>query len=239
MKRYLVLLLIVITLSGQDDFVDFANFTDFSDFEETPSNGLSSDPLSGYNRMMTGFNDGFHTYVLSPLNMGYVTIVHIKVRKSIDNFFNNLYFPMRFINNILQGKFHNAFEETGRFVVNTTVGCLGFFDLARSEMKLLEHNEDFGQTLGFYGVGAGPHIVLPFLGPSNLRDTISMYPNTMANLLTFTSTQEEALAVKTMQQLNAYSLYRTQYEQIKENAVDLYPYLRDLYEQKRNKEIEE
>ena len=233
MKKYLLLLLIVITLFAEDEF------SEFEDFEETPTSEISSDPFSGYNRVMTGFNDGFYTYVLSPISTGYKAITHIEVRRSIDNFFTNLYFPVRFVNNILQGKFHNAFEETGRFVVNTTVGCLGFFDPAKSEMKLLKHNEDFGQTLGFYGVGAGPHIVLPFLGPSNLRDIISIYPNSVTSFSTLT---EDSWAVyltsTTIEQVNAYS-DKTQYEKIKENAIDLYPYLRDLYEQKRQREVEE
>jgi phospholipid-binding lipoprotein MlaA len=233
MKRYLVLLLIVVTLFAEDEF------SEFEDFEQATSSEIVPDPFSGYNRVMTNFNDGFYMNILSPISTGYVAITHAKVRRSIDNFFNNLYFPMRFVNNILQGKFHNAFEETGRFVVNTTAGFFGFFDLAKSEMKLIEHNEDFGQTLGFYGVGAGPHIVLPILGPSNLRDIVSIYPNTVTS---FSTLAEDSWGVyltsTTIEQVNAYS-DKTQYEKIKENAIDLYPYLRDLYEQKRKREVEE
>jgi phospholipid-binding lipoprotein MlaA len=154
---------------------------------------------------------------------------------------------MRFFNNVLQGKFHYAFEETGRFVVNTTAGCLGFFDPAKSKMGLKPHNEDFGQTLGFYGVGPGPHIVIPLFGPSNLRDAISFFPDAAVSPIdykdrdwpTLTKTWFELIAVKSFEKLNEVSVYSTQYDEIRKDAVDLYPYLRDLYEQKRAKEIEE
>jgi len=220
---------------------------DFDEFEEEMEVKEVSDPFEGYNRVMTNFNDGMYEHFFKPVNKGYVAITTSDVRVSIGKFFRNLYFPMRFINNVLQGKFHYAFEETGRFVINTTAGCLGFFDPAKSENKLMPHNEDFGQTLGFYGVGPGPHIVLPLFGPSNLRDTISIFPNAAVSPIdyterdwwTVTDTWAEYLAVKSVEKFNEVSLYQNQYEEIRKDAVDLYPYLRDLYEQKRAKEIEE
>jgi len=220
---------------------------EFDDFEEEMTTEEVNDPFSGYNRSMTNFNDGLYENVFKPINKGYMAITSPDVRVSIGNFFNNLYFPMRFFNNVLQGKFHYAFEETGRFVVNTTAGCLGFFDPAKSKMKLLAHNEDFGQTLGFYGVGAGPHIVIPIFGPSNLRDAISFFPDVAVSpidykerdWLTLTDTWFELIAVKSVEKFNEVSLYSTQYEEIRKDAVDLYPYLRDIYEQRRQKLIEE
>ena len=220
---------------------------DFDDFEEEMEVKEIYDPFEGYNRSMTNFNDGLYEHFFKPVNKGYVAITHPEVRVSIGNFFNNIYFPMRFFNNVLQGKFHYAFEETGRFVINTTAGCLGFFDPAKSENKLMPHDEDFGQTLGFYGVGAGPHIVIPLFGPSNMRDAISFFPDAAVSPIdykerdwwTVTDTWFELIAVKSVEKFNEVSLYSTQYEEIRKDAVDLYPYLRDLYEQKRAKEIEE
>ncbi len=238
MKKWLVLLVLVAALFGDDDFAEFDSELEIQKI---------SDPFSGYNKVMTNFNDDLYMNVLKPINSGYVAITHIEVRRSIDKFFKNLYYPMRFVNNIFQGKFHNAFEETGRFVVNTTVGLAGFFDPAKSEMGMLAHNEDFGQTLGFYGVGSGPHIVLPLWGPSNLRDVVSIYPNTVVSFVdytdrdwfTLTDTWAGFLGVKAIEQVNKYSLYETTYDHIREDAIDLYPYLRELYEEKRQREIEE
>jgi len=227
----------------QEDFVD----EDFADFEEEMEVKDIYDPFEGYNRSMTNFNDGLYEHFFKPVNKGYVSITSSDVRVSIGRFFKNLYFPMRFFNNILQGKFHYAFEETGRFVVNTTAGCLGFFDPAKEKMGLEAHNEDFGQTLGFYGVGPGPHVVIPLFGPSNMRDAISFFPDAAVSPIdytdrdwpTLTKTWFELIAVKSVEKFNEVSLYSTQYEEIRKDAVDLYPYIRDIYEQKRAKEIEE
>jgi len=237
MKKVLVLMLLVASLIGNDDFAEFDS--------ELETKKIS-DPFSGYNRMMTNFNDSLYMNVLKPVDKVYKAVTYIEVRRSVDKFFKNLYFPMRFVNNILQGKFTNAGEEAGRFIINTTVGIGGLFDPAKSELNLVPHNEDFGQTLGFYGVGAGPHIVLPLWGPSNLRDVVGIFPDTAVSFVdynerswwTLTDTWAGFLGVKTLEQINKYSLYSTQYDHIREDAVDLYPYLRDLYEQKRDKEIE-
>jgi len=205
------------------------------------------DPFSGYNRFMTDFNDKAYDYVIKPVAKGYKWALHEDVRESIDNFFKNLYFPMRFVNNVLQGKMRNAAEESVRFVVNSTAGVLGLFDPAKKYCELEPHDEDFGQTLGFYGVGSGPHIVLPLLGPSNLRDTISLYPDSLLspidyterNYDTLTDTPAGYLGAKTVEKINYVSLNIDWYDDIKRDAVDLYPYLRDMYEQYRDKKIKE
>ena len=205
------------------------------------------DPFSGYNRFMTDFNDKAYDYVIKPVAKGYKWALHEDVRESVENFFKNLQFPMRFVNNVLQGKMRNAAEESVRFVVNSTAGVLGLFDPAKKYCELEPHDEDFGQTLGFYGVGSGPHIVLPLLGPSNLRDTISLYPDSLLspidyterNYDTLTDTPAGYLGAKTVEKINYVSLNIDWYDDIKRDAVDLYPYLRDMYEQYRDKKIKE
>jgi len=240
MKKLLVLLVLVVGLSGDE-------FEEFSSELETKE---VSDPLSGYNRVMTSFNDGAYEYVLRPVASGYRAVVHEDIRRSVSNFFDNLYYPHRFVNNLLQGKFVNAYEETQRFVINSTVGLVGLFDPAKSYFDIKAHDEDFGQTLGFYGVGSGPHIVLPLWGPSNLRDFISMVPDSAMGPLelsisddrkehTPSITYTEYAAIKSFSVINLMSLNIDKYDKIKEDAVDLYPYLRDLYEQYRAKQIEE
>jgi len=205
------------------------------------------DPLSGYNRFMTNVNDKIYIYALKPVASVYRDSVHGDIRISVANAFDNLYFPMRFVNNLLQCKFYNAYEESKRFVINTTLGILGFFDPARKYFDIQKHNEDFGQTLGFYGVGSGFHIVLPILGPSNLRDAISLYPDSLLNPIdytqrdywTLTDTWAEYATVKTAEKVNYASIHMHEYDKMKEDAVDLYPYLRDVYEQYREKQIKE
>lgn len=233
-------LLLSLSLFGED-------FDDFEEFEDEMVVKKVYDPFEGYNRWMTDFNDGLYMNVMRPINTGYTKVTTIGMRRSVDRFFKNLYYPMRFINNVLQGKFHNAFEETGRFVVNSTAGVLGLFDPAKTEMGIQAHDEDFGQTLGFYGVGAGPHIVLPLWGPSNLRDIAGIFPDAAVSPIdykerswpTLTDTWGEFLAVKSYEQVNKYSLFQSQYMQIREDAIDLYPYLKDIYEQKRDAQIKE
>ena len=218
-----------------------------SEFEDEVEIEEIYDPLNGYNRIMTSFNDSVYVNVLTPVATGYKKVLNKDVRESVSNFFSNLYFPVRFVNNVLQGKVANATEETGRFVVNSTLGIFGLFDIAKSEYGLQEHKEDFGQTLGSYGVGSGPHIVLPIFGPSNLRDTFGMFPDAYLspidykerNWFTVTDTWQEFAALKSYESINKFSFDVEQYEKLKEDAVDLYPYLRDVYEQYRNKQIEE
>ena len=228
--------------SGDDTELD-----DFDEFRDELEAEPLYDPLSGYNRIMTEFNDTFYTYLLTPVAKGYKAVLHVEIRKSVANFFHNLYYPIRLVNNLLQGEFKDASEGTGRFLINTTIGVAGLFDPAQSELGLKAHEEDFGQTLGFYGVGSGVHIVLPILGPSNLRDAISLIPDsylspidyTSRDYFTLTDTKKEYAAVKSYEYINKFSLDIQMYEKIKKDAVDLYPYLRDIYEQRREKQTKE
>ena len=213
------------------------------------------DPFSGYNRVMTRFNDKLYFWVLKPVASGYRWIMPDFARRGINNFFKNLYYPVRFVNNVLQLKFNNAGTETVRFVTNSTIGVLGFWDPAKVLFDLKAHPEDFGQTLGYWGVGAGPHIVLPVLGPSNLRDTIALAPdwiyldpiNNIARISERTHpewTQElEKIEIRAgiwaFEEINYMSLHIGEYENLKKDAMDLYPFMRDVYEQNRQKQIEE
>jgi len=197
------------------------------------------DPLSGYNRGMTHFNDKFYDWLAKPIAKGYQFVLPLPVRSGIGRFFKNLFFPLRFINNLLQLKFQNAAEETARFTVNSTVGLLGFFDPARHWMGLEPHPEDFGQTLGYYGVGSGFHIVLPFLGPSNLRDFVGLVPDYYASPLVYLPEEGERYAAESARRLNILSLELGQYEILRKDSLDLYILLRNAYEENRRMKIEE
>ena len=215
------------------------------------------DPLSGYSTVMTEFNDGFYVYVLDPVARGYEWVMPDLAQRGVKNFFHNLLFPIRFVNNALQLKPINAGEELFRFIINSTVGIFGLWDPAKEWFDLEAHEEDFGQTLGYYGVGGGFHIVLPFLGPSNLRDMFSLYPDMQMDPVYYVENrpynlpkkegeylgmsrqavqQSNLLILKTV---NQESLRIGQYENLKKDAIELYPFLRDVYEQNRAKLIEE
>ena len=215
------------------------------------------DPLSGYNRVMTGFNDGFYILVLDPVARGYRWVLPSTARRGVKNFFHNLFFPLRFVNNVLQLKAKNAGEEFLRFSINSTIGILGFWDPAKELFGLEAHEEDFGQTLGYYGVGGGFHVVLPLLGPSNLRDMFSLYPDLQMDPVNYVVNRPynfpkqegeylgvsrqtlQAIDLTLLKTVNTESLRIGQYENLKKDAIELYPFLRDVYEQNRAKLIRE
>ena len=133
----------------------------------------NKDPLEGINRGIYKFNDVADNAVIKPIAKAYKAIAPSPIRIGINNFFNNLGSITTVLNDLLQFKFANAFTDTGRFVINSTFGIAGLVDLAGMD-KIPLHKEDFGQTLGYWGVGNGAYLVLPFLGPSSVRDTTGL-----------------------------------------------------------------
>jgi phospholipid-binding lipoprotein MlaA len=247
LKKIILLLALTIFCFAKEKHQD--DFAQSFDSEFNKNKIEVFDPLSGYNRLMTSFNDKIYMNVLDPTARGYAYIVPQTVRIGVDNFFKNLMFPVRFVNNILQLKFQNSTEELGRFLVNTIWGLAGFMDVAKTELGLRAHDEDFGQTLGFYGVGDGFHVVLPLLGPSNLRDIVGISADSYVNVFSKTGSNEikykipntylQQVGIATYDVVNSTSLKLGQYESIKKDALDLYPFLRDIYTQARKKQIEE
>jgi phospholipid-binding lipoprotein MlaA len=141
----------------------------------------ASDPWEGMNRSVFEFNEGLDKYVAKPVAQGYQAVTPQVVDTGISNFFSNLEDVLIVVNDVFQLKPIQAASDTARFVINSTVGLLGFFDVA-SHIGLPKHNEDLGQTLGYWGVGAGPYVMLPFLGPSNLRDVFGYAGDTATGL---------------------------------------------------------
>ena len=137
-----------------------------------------SDPWEGFNRTMYRFNYRFDKYVFLPVVRGYKAVVPDIAEEGIHNFFNNIREITTLINSVLQLSPEKSLITTGRLLVNTTVGLLGLIDVA-SRIDLPRQQEDFGQTLGHWGVGNGPYLVLPIYGPSNLRDTTGLATDTV------------------------------------------------------------
>ena len=146
------------------------------------SGGNPADPLEPLNRVVFRFNDAVDGAVISPVAKGYRRIVPGILRTGISNFFSNLEDVWISVNDVLQGKFQQGAEDLTRVIFNSTFGLAGVLDFA-SDAGLPKHNEDFGQTLGRWGVGSGAYLVLPFLGPSTVRDGFGLVFDTQADLV--------------------------------------------------------
>ena len=235
------------TLARQDAKTDeFKEFEEeFKDVKLDTEGGGSFDPLSGYNRFMFHVNDKLYFWLLKPIARGYGAVIPEEGRISIDRFFKNLSFPVRFVNNALQGKFKRVGIETARFAVNTTIGFFGFFDIANEWYDLKPYPEDFGQTLGRYGLGDGFPLTLPLLGPSNARDTLGIIPDIYLYPVDLLYQGEKYvvnpifLGIFILQTINQTSLQIGVYESFKKNALDPYTMLRDAYKQNRDARIKE
>lgn len=229
------------TAEPEDDAADdeFDEFSEFDEFDEDGSEQAVFDPLSGYNRVMTQVNDRLYFLVLKPAAQGYRLVVAKPARKSISHFFTNLGFPVRFVNNLLQLKVERAATEVVRFVVNSSIGVVGLWDPASQIMELPLYQEDFGQTLGHYGLGGGFPVVLPLLGPSNLRDACARVVDRSLSPVSYLDDNDTELIVRAVGTVNGTSLRIGQYEAMTEDAVDLYILLRESYQQNRAKQIKE
>jgi len=195
------------------------------------------DPIEPVNRVFFWVNDKLYFYLLKPVARGYRWAVPEPWRVSVKNFFSNLAAPVRIINSGLQGKFGDAGNEITRFAVNTTIG-IGFFDTAKDHFDLRIKDEDTGQTLGHYGVGPGPYLVLPVLGPSNLRDGIGMFADSRMNLLYYISEGWTYYGLRAYDKVNDLSLDKDTYEGIKKDALDPYLFVRDAFIQYRQNKVE-
>ena len=199
------------------------------------------DPLEKVNRGIFWFNDKMYFYVLKPIARGF-RYVPEPWRVSLKNFFNNLRAPVTIINAALQGKFADAGNELTRFATNTTLGIGGLFDPSKEHFGIKPKDEDTGQTLGYYGVGPGPYLVLPFLGPSNLRDGIGLLADTRMDLAWHIWGKDknnyDYLGIVALKVINNLSLDKDTYEGIKKDALDPYLFVRDAFAQYRQNQID-
>ncbi|MDD2388892.1 MAG: VacJ family lipoprotein [Desulfobacterales bacterium] len=197
-----------------------------------------ADPLESFNRAMFHFNDKLYFRVLKPVAQGYNKVMPKPARSGIQNFFENLKFPIRFVNNLLQANFRGAISEAGRFTVNTLWGVGGFLDPAsKKELDIPEYDADFGQTLGVYGVGAGFYIVWPILGPSSARDTVEIPGDYFLYPVSYISPGYASSGTRVYETVNDTSLRIGDYELLKEAAIDPYVALRNAYVQYREEKI--
>jgi len=187
------------------------------------------DPWEGFNRKTHSFNKFADTYFLKPVAKGYDWITPAPVDDGISNVFDNLGETKNFINDVLQLKLADAGTDVLRFVINSTVGVLGIFDVA-SGMGLDRNEEDFGQTLAAWGVESGPYIVLPFLGPSTARDGVGLVPDHFSVPQAYIDHDETRMAVYATDTIDRRSDLLSAEELIQ---GDEYSFIRDVYLQRR------
>ncbi|WP_417804455.1 VacJ family lipoprotein [Thalassospira lucentensis] len=199
------------------------------------------DPIEPVNRFVHNANGAVDFMVLYPAAMWYRDIAPQPVKTAVGSFVRNLNEPLNSLNALLQGDPDQAAASFQRFIVNSTIGLLGFNDVA-TDFGIPYRREDFGQTLGHYGIGGGPYIVLPLLGPSNLRDTTGLAVDYMANPLTWGARNSESLEALYWTGVGATALhtrYSTldQLNELQKSSIDYYAALRSLYRQQRNAAI--
>jgi phospholipid-binding lipoprotein MlaA len=187
------------------------------------------------NRAVFRFNDVLDRAVAIPVAKAYDKHVPQVVQQGGRNFFNNLSDATTTVNAVLQGKPQAAGESFMRFVVNTTFGLAGVFDIA-TEMRIPRHQEDFGQTLGLWGIPAGPYLVLPVLGPSSLRDALATSVDTKVDPLSHI-TPVEVQTVRVVKFVDLRARLLTLGRMLEEASLDAYSFARDGYLQKRNNDV--
>lgn len=221
--------------SGDDFGVD----DDWDVYEEF----IVKDPYEKYNRKMFNFNDKVYRRVFAPLSKGYDFLIPQKVQGSFNNFIRFVTTPKRFFNNLFQKKFKSSFIEFERLLINATIGIGGLFDPATRFFGLNQQTEDFGQTLGFYGVGAGSYIIWPIVGPSTSRDAFGLGVDTVFNVFQWLSfydvdPENAFTAIRTVKRVNNYSYnVRGNYERITDIAIDPYIALQHAYIKNRERNI--
>jgi phospholipid-binding lipoprotein MlaA len=194
--------------------------------------GQRLDPWEHWNRKVFNFNEDLDRKVLKPVATTYTDVVPQPVRRGVGNFFNNFADAWSAINNMLQGKFETGFEDATRVGANTLFGLFGVLDVA-SEMGLDHHYEDFGKTLGRYGVGAGAYVVLPVLGPSTVRDTAALPLDRLATPPAFFSGTSTQIGLTVLQVVNTRASLLGATRVIDDIALDKYTFVRDAYLQRR------
>lgn len=190
------------------------------------------DPLEDVNRAVFSFNELLDRVLLKPLAQGYNVVMPAPANRGVTNFFNNLSDVTSAVNNLLQLKIGRAFSDVGRVAINTTVGILGLIDVA-SNMNLPSYKEDFGQTLGVWGFGPGPFIVLPLIGPSSGRDTVGLVGDWFTDPVTYIDDDGTRWALRGLNIVDTRAGLLNASRVVSQAALDPYAFIRDAYLQRR------
>jgi len=211
----------------------------FDDYQDSGKIQPVSDPLYYLNYVMYTFNDVLYFALLQPISSSYKALTPPLFRQGVNNFFHNLLFPVRFVNTLLQGRIKDAGAEIQIFLINSTVGILGFGQVAQNQFGLKTCDEDLGQTFGSYAIGNGFYLVLPVLGPSTLRDTVGLAGDYFLTPVNYVDPWELSAGIKFYDTINSLSFRLGDYESLKAAAVEPYVAIRNAYIQNREKKIKE
>ena len=204
------------------------------------SDGFEGDPWEPFNEKMFWFNRNvFDRFLLKPIATVWDTILPDPAQRSIHNALDNLNVVRRLANNLFQFKWEGAGREVVRFSINSTVGVAGLFDVAKNGFGIQQSNEDTGQTLGVYGLGPGPYLVLPFLPVMTVRDGFGLVADAAMNPLSYFIPTGATLGMYGTDAVNERSLNLARFEQVEESVIDLYSSVRDGYMQRREAAIKE
>ncbi len=202
----------------------------------TGPNANPRDPIEPWNRGVYQFNDAVDRAVIKPVATVYKDVLPQPVRTGVHNFFNNLQDAWSFVNNALQLKAEPAANSLVRFGVNTFLGLGGVLDIA-TEMRIERYTEDFGQTLGYWGVGAGPYLVLPLLGPSTVRDTAALPVDAQGNLISNVSDVPARNSATGLNLLDRRANLLGATDMLDQVALDPYTFTRDAFLQRRRNQV--
>lgn len=194
------------------------------------------DPYESYNRAMFSFNDTVDTYALKPVATVYRDVTPSFVQTGVGNFFGNLGDAWTAVNNLLQGNGEAGMTDVTRFALNSTLGILGLFDIA-SEAGLQKHKEDFGQTLGTWGVSSGPYLMLPLLGPSTVRDTVALPADFAGNIWSYKTPVYLRNIGTGVNLVDTRASLLDATSMLEDAALDRYEFIRDGYMQRRESQI--
>ena len=203
---------------------------------EINRNATDHDPLERFNRAMFAVNDFLDQYILVPIARGYRFLMPKALREKGRNFFRNLNEPVIAINDLLQADLENAGISVGRFFVNSTIGLFGFFEVAE-QINLKKHAADFGQTLHTYGFGSGPFIMLPFFGPSTLRDTVGGGVDSFFYPVGYLLNPEARMYLKASEIVVKREAFLDPLNVLKKGSVDYYAAVRSAWQQSRAREL--
>lgn len=200
-----------------------------------------ADPIEPWNRFWFKFNDVFYMGLGKPFSRAYTTVLPKYARDRIENAYSNFLFPARFVNAVLQLRPDKASRELGRFIINSTFGLGGLYDLAATKPDMGPQTLDFGQTLGVWGFGHGFYLVLPILGPSSLRDGIGLAADAAAQPTTYVVSAPIVLtlAISAGGRINRIPETLDVYEELKRSAIEPYTAARDAYGQLRAKIVDD
>jgi phospholipid-binding lipoprotein MlaA len=203
----------------------------------TGPNANPDDPLEPFNRQVTSFNDALDNAVLKPVATAYRDALPSPVRKGVSNFFGNLADVWSFVNSVAQFKLQNSAETFIRVNVNTFFGLGGLLDIA-TEAGIDRHSEDFGQTLGRWGVGSGPYLVLPFFGPSTVRDTAALPVDFVyGSAVGYVSNVPLRNSLRGLRVIDTRAKLLSVSELLEGAALDKYSFTRDAFLQRRRNEV--